>query len=55
MQKDTKSKINNDWHSIKDCYLSNNITKDDWRSIRMNAFSFLLNERLENYGYDLKS
>jgi len=55
MQKDTKSKINNDWYSIKDCYLSNNITKEDWRSIRMNAFSFLLNERLENYGYDLKS
>jgi len=55
MQKGTKSKINNDWHSIKDCYLSNNITKDDWRTIRMNAYRFLLTERLENYGYDFKS
>ena len=43
------------WCAIKDCYLSNNITKDDWRTIKMNAFSFLLKERLENYRYDLKS
>ena len=55
MHKDTSNKINNGWHSVTDCYLSNNITKDDWRSIRMNAFSFLLSERLENYGYDYKS
>ena len=55
MSINTTNKINNGWHSIKDCYLSNNITKDDWRTIRMNALRFLLTERLENYGYDFKS
>jgi hypothetical protein len=55
MHKDTSNKINNGWYSVRDCYLSKNITKDDWRSIRMQAFSFLLTERLENYGYDYKS
>ena len=55
MHRDINKKINTGWCAIKDCYLSNNITKDDWRTIKMNAFSFLLKERLENYGYDLKS
>ena len=55
MHKNTNNKINNGWHSIKDCYLSNSITKHDWRTIRMNALRFLLTEKLENYGYDYQS
>lgn len=54
MSINTTNQTNNGWHSVRDCYLSN-ITKEDWRSIRMQALDFLLSERLENYGYDYKS
>ena len=63
MHKGISNKTNDEWYSIKECYISHEIHKDfrtpvtwmDWNAIKINALNFLLNDRLENYDYDYQS